>query len=238
MKWTLQLGRVYGTAIGLHLTFPLLLAYVAWDARSGGLDWTQTGWLVGLVCLLFVCVLLHEFGHILAARYYGIRTPQVTLMPIGGVAMLERMPKAPAQEFVVTLAGPLVNVLIAVCLTPFLSAEERWVLGADDLGGTLLGSLRWMNVAMCLFNLLPLFPMDGGRLLRALLHAVTKSYSKATRWAARFGQVGLVAMLATAYYWSWPVSPFLIALIVYLVMQGGWEAKHAARQEQLERSQR
>jgi Zn-dependent protease len=159
----------------------------------------------------------------------------VTLMPIGGVALLERMPKAPAQEFVVILCGPLVNVLIALAITLFLPAEERWMLRPDDMGGTLLSSLRWMNIAMCLFNLLPLFPMDGGRLLRALLHAVTKDYTRATRWAARFGQLGLLAMLAAAYYWSWPVSPFLIALMVYLILQGGLEAQHAERQALLER---
>jgi Zn-dependent protease len=167
MGWSLKLFDVGGTAVRIHPTFFLLLAWVAaiyW--LQGGAEAAFEGILY--ITTLFACVVLHEFGHILAARRYGIRTPYVTLLPIGGVASMERMPETPSQEIVVALAGPVVNLAIAIML--FLVLGARFDLSQlaqlEQAQSTLLGRVAAANVALFVFNLSPAFPMDGGRVLR------------------------------------------------------------------------
>jgi Zn-dependent protease len=171
-----------------------------------------------MVLCIFLCVVLHEFGHALAARRYGIGTRDITLLPIGGVARLERMPERPMQEFVVAVAGPAVNVVIAAILAGGLLVVGMWPTfdALTQRGGGFVFNLMAVNVLLVAFNMIPAFPMDGGRVLRALL-ATRVPYARATRIAATVGQVcavgfGLVGL------WSNPVL-VLVAVFVFLAAQ-------------------
>jgi stage IV sporulation protein FB len=192
MRWAIRLGRIAGTEVRIHITFFLLLLWLgAADYQADGLRaalfWTL------LMCLVFFCVLLHEFGHALAARRYGIRTPDITLFPFGGVARIERMPDDPRQEIVIAIAGPAVNVVIAavlwLALAAFGSMSTDMVVHS---GGSLVRALMAVNVWLLLFNLIPAFPMDGGRVLRALL-AMRLGQKRATQIAAHIGQAFAIA---------------------------------------------
>ncbi|HEU4381784.1 MAG TPA: site-2 protease family protein [Hyphomicrobiaceae bacterium] len=220
MDWSFKLFDVAGTAVRVHFTFFLLLAWigaVSW-ARSG-----PAGAVDGIVfiLLLFACVLLHEFGHIVAARRYGIRTPDVTVLPIGGVASLERMPEKPSQEIVVALAGPAVNLVIALVLVVVLGArfDLTQVAQLEQAQSTLTGRLAAANVALLVFNLIPAFPMDGGRVLRALL-ATGLGYTRATRVAASIGQ-GLAVVLAIIGLMG---NPLLVLIAVFIFLAASGEA--------------
>lgn len=185
MRWSFKLCTIAGIEVRIHLTFLLLLGFIALgSSASGGAAAALHG--VVFVCLIFLCVLLHEFGHALAARRYGIRTPDITLLPIGGLARLERIPEKPSEELVVAIAGPLVNVAIALLLLPFASGVlHPQVLESTKAG--LLDRIFVANVMLVLFNLIPAFPMDGGRVLRAFL-AMRMDYARATAVAAAIGQ--------------------------------------------------
>jgi Zn-dependent protease/predicted transcriptional regulator len=189
MRWSFQIARIAGIDVKIHATFFLLLAYFAYAGQKvGGTPAAISS--VLFVCLVFVCVLLHEFGHALAARRYGIRTPDITLLPIGGVARLEKMPDNPAQEVVVAIAGPLVNVAIAavLALIIYLTGGFPAQVPLDEHSLSLPLKLLGVNVMLVVFNLIPAFPMDGGRVLRALL-AMRMEYARATNIAATTGQV-------------------------------------------------
>jgi Zn-dependent protease len=180
MEWSVPIGTVRGTVIRLHLTFLLFLGWIGVSHYAqGGVQAALAG--VLFIVLLFACVLLHELGHVFAARRYGIQTADVTLLPIGGVAQLERVPEKPSEELVVALAGPAVNLVIAVALALILGGLPSPDAGAQvqNPGVSLLGRLAWVNVTLAVFNLLPAFPMDGGRVLRAML-----AYRRCARAAA------------------------------------------------------
>jgi Zn-dependent protease len=185
MRWSWRIGEVSGIGIYIHATFVLIVGWVAlqyWlPERSAGAALSG----VGFVLALFGCVVLHELGHALAARRYGIRTSDITLLPIGGVARLERVPEEPRSELVVALAGPAVNVAIALLLAPWVGASLGEIFRGEAEG--ILPSLYLANTSLAIFNLLPAFPMDGGRVLRALL-ATRLSYPRATELAAYVGQ--------------------------------------------------
>lgn len=221
MKESWGLGRIAGIGIRLHVTFPLLLVWVALVHVQRGSTWAAFGADAVLALVVFAIVVLHELGHALMARRFGIGTRDITLLPIGGVARLERMPERPAQELAVALAGPAVNVVLAGVL-----AALRWGLpdgvaaagGWGGLGG-FLTRLVWINAGMAAFNLLPAFPMDGGRVLRALL-ALRLDYVAATSIAARIGQgLALVAGVAGLF-----TNPFLVLIAVFVWMGAGEEA--------------
>src|SRR5262245_26965550 len=227
MGWSIRLFNVGGTAVRIHLTFFLLLAVYAW------IGWQQGGApaaidLVTFIVLLFVCVVLHEFGHVFAARAYGIRTSDVTLLPIGGVASLERMPEKPAQEIVVALAGPAVNLVIALALVLALGArfDLTQMAQLEQATSTLTGRVAAANVALFAFNLIPACPMDGGRVLRALL-AIPLGYTRATRVAATIGQ-GLAFVFALLGLLG---SPMLILIAVFIFLAASGEAGYVQARE-------
>lgn len=189
MKWSWKIGTFRGIGVYIHTTFLLLLAFLALSSymASGSVAAAIAG--VAFFVLLFGCILLHEFGHALAAARYGIKTRDITLLPIGGLARLEQIPEDPRQELVVAAAGPLVNVVIAAGLYGWLAATGALVpieqLGMS--GGPFLERLMYVNIFIVVFNLIPAFPMDGGRMLRALL-AMRIDYVRATQVAASVGQ--------------------------------------------------
>jgi Zn-dependent protease/CBS domain-containing protein len=227
MGWSIRLFDVAGTAVRVHLTFFLLLAWIAAiHYTRGGAPAAVDG--VLFIVLLFLCVVLHEFGHVFAARRYGIRTSDVTLLPIGGVASLERMPEKPSQEIVVALAGPAVNVVIAVVLVFLLGArfDLSQMTQLQEATSTLAGRVAAANVALVIFNLIPAFPMDGGRVLRALL-AIPMGYTRATRVAATIGQ-GLAFLFALLGLMG---NPLLILIAVFIFLAASGEAGYVQMRE-------
>jgi Zn-dependent protease/CBS domain-containing protein len=211
MGWSLPIARIAGIQLRIHVTFLLLIAWLAYGYYAEGGSSAALGRVL-FILLLFLCVVLHEFGHAFAAKAYGINTPDITLLPIGGVARLQRMPEEPKQELIIAIAGPLVNVVIALCL--FLVIGSRALVSPMAMqSGDLLTNLLAINIALVLFNLLPAFPMDGGRVLRALL-ATRMSYVRATQVAATIGQ-GFAFLFGFAGLFG---NPFLlfIALFVYV----------------------
>ena len=189
MKWSIKLGRFAGIDVFMHATFLLLVGWVAF------LHWRQgqsaAAAVAGVVFILavFLCVVLHEFGHALTARRYGIKTRDIILLPIGGVARLERLPTNPRQEMLVALAGPAVNIAIAIVLFIWLNitASLEPLQTVTVTTGPFLERIMAVNLFLAAFNMIPAFPMDGGRVLRALL-ATRKEYSRATQIAASIGQ--------------------------------------------------
>ena len=227
MGWSIRLFDVAGTAVRIHLTFFLLLAWIAAiHYTRGGAPAAVDG--VAFIVLLFVCVVLHEFGHVFAARRYGIGTSDVTLLPIGGVASLERMPEKPSQEIVVALAGPAVNVVIAVLLVVVLGArfDLSQMTQLQEATSTLTGRVAAANVVLAVFNLIPAFPMDGGRVLRALL-AIPMGYTRATRVAATIGQ-GLAFVFALLGLMG---NPLLILIAVFIFLAASGEAGYVQMRE-------
>jgi stage IV sporulation protein FB len=215
MSWSIRLGSVGETQVRVHTTLLLFLAWYAWggwrDAGpSGAIDQ------VAFLGLLFLSVLLHEFGHIFAARHYGIGTPDILLTPIGGVARIASLPDKPRQELVIALAGPAVTLLIALVLCGVIAAQGSLRVPTDFLGLSLLESLCLTNIILLLFNLLPAFPMDGGRVFRALL-AMRLGLVRGTRIAARVGQVIAVGFALLGLQGS-PML-LLIALFVFFGAQ-------------------
>ena len=221
MKWSIRLGTAFGIPVFMHLTFLLLLAWVGishW-IQSKSLDAAFAGIL--FVIAIFACVVLHEFGHALTARRYGIKTRDVTLLPIGGVARLERMPEKPLEELRVALAGPAVNVVIAAALAVWLGLTGRMepVGRLSVTGGPFLQQLLSVNIFLALFNLVPAFPMDGGRVLRAIL-ATRMEYTRATHIAATIGQtVAFIFGFIGLFY-----SPFLLFIAFFVWIGAAQEA--------------
>ncbi len=227
MNWSIKLGRVFGIDIKMHITFLLILA---WGAFAYG---GNAGPLYGIIVTLglFTLVLLHELGHSLAAMGYGIQVKDITFLPIGGVARLERMPEKPLHELVVALAGPAVNVILAVGLFPVISIlamAQSTPLSLSLLSQPgLLGLLAFLlsaNVSLAVFNMIPAFPLDGGRVFRAILGFFT-DYQRATQVAATVGRylaigLGLIAILGGQFWLA------MIALFIFFV--GGQEAKAVA----------
>ena len=213
MRWSFHVGRVAGIDVKIHGTFFLLLAWIGYVYyREGGTVAAFNG--LVFILLIFLCVVLHEFGHALAARRYGIKTRDITLLPIGGLARLERMPDKPREEVVVALAGPAVNVIIAallwivIGLTSGVPNPEMM----QENGVSLVLRLFTVNIWLVLFNMIPAFPMDGGRVLRALL-AMRMNYARATQVAASIGQ-GIAFLFFIIGLW-WNPLLLLIAVFVY-----------------------
>lgn len=222
MKYSLQLGKISGIKVQVHWTFILIILWIVYINLKAGADWIQTGWAVLFVAALFVCVILHELGHALAAKKYNISTKDITLLPIGGVARLENMPEKPVQELVVALAGPLVNILIIAILLPFVWTYTP--ANVEDLAFTdrenFLFKLTMVNLWLAIFNLIPAFPMDGGRVLRAVL-AMSVSRLKATNIAAMIGQILSIGFVIAGFLYN----PFLIFIGFFIFIGAQSEAE-------------
>jgi len=220
MSWFLNIGSVAGTKVRIHVTFLLLLAWIfGVEYIAGGPQAAWSGLL--FIVLLFLCVLLHEFGHIFTARAFGVRTPDVILLPIGGVARLERIPEKPSEEFLIAIAGPAVNVVIASLLVLLaganLSADHIAALESADV--SMIDRLAAVNLFLAVFNLIPAFPMDGGRVLRALL-ASRLGYVRATEIAATIGQWVAFALGFLGLFGN----PLLIFIAIFVYLAAASEA--------------
>ncbi len=230
LRWSINLFRVFGIQLALHVSFLLFLAYEGWEG------WREGGWegLVGslaLIVLFFVCVVMHELGHSLTARRFGVKVPRILLMPIGGMAEFDHIPQQPRAEFLITAAGPLVNFVIAALLYALFGVPKGWPALNTEFPDTWLGLaqvlLSW-NVTMGCFNLLPVFPMDGGRIFRAGL-ATRMNYVRATYWASLVGKaLALGGGVVAAYFWH----NFLLAgLFLFIFFAGETEYRSVLRRE-------
>ncbi len=224
MKNAFAFPKIAGIHVYIHWTFSLLIFYIIYINMRAGLDASQIVWSVLFVLSLFVCVVLHEFGHALTARRYGIKTRDITLYPIGGVARLEKMPENPIHELLVALAGPLVNILIVLLLLPVLMSydfaqsvnDNALVIGT----GNFLPMLGVVNLWLALFNLIPAFPMDGGRVLRAIM-AMKTTRLKATNVAAAIGKGLAIVFIIAGFY----MNPFLIFIGLFIFLGAQAEAQ-------------
>ncbi len=219
MNWSWKLGRVSGILIQVHWTFLILIGWVVFMHVRSGADVRQVLLGIALVLTLFTCVVLHELGHALTAQRFGVGTRDITLLPIGGVARLERMPDKPSEEFLVAVAGPAVNVVIAGVLIVVLVLADAMgpITSLARVGGNLLVQLAWLNILIVGFNLLPAFPMDGGRILRALL-AMKLDYVRSTQIAAGIDQFMAIAFGLFGLLGGNPIL-LLIAIFVFLGAQ-------------------
>ena len=220
--WSRRLVTIAGIDVHVHATFVLLIAFLALGDVVAGKGVAAIVRATLLILAIFTTVVLHEFGHALTARRFGIRTKDITLLPIGGIARLERMPDKPREQLLVFAAGPAVNVVIALLLFGVLRVTHGAVAfeGVRHPSGSFLTQLMWINVSLAVFNLLPGYPMDGGRILRALL-AMRMAPERATQTAARVGQ-GFAVILGVVGLF---VNPFLVVIAVFIWM--GAKAEHS-----------
>ncbi len=225
-RWAWRIGRIAGIDLYVHATFPLLFLWIV----LSGLGVTNVRTVLATLALtlaVFVIVVLHEYGHALVARRYGIRTRDITLLPIGGIARLERMPREPRQELLVALAGPAVNVLLAGLIYGVLrlTGSPPILPLLEDAATALtvpsvLAQLVAINIWLAAFNLIPAFPMDGGRVLRALLVMRSRDYVKGTVTAARVGRMfALIFAFAAVFLLESPILA-LVAMFVWITATG------------------
>lgn len=226
LSWSLNLFRIRGILLSIHASFFLLLAWIAHEGWQ--LDgWNGLFWSTGTLLAFFTCVVLHELGHSFTALHYGIGVRRILLMPIGGMAEFDAIPRQPSREFLITLAGPAVNFAIAAVLwaTVGFAENSEYTLTAHGLAQLLLHA----NLVMGCFNLLPAFPMDGGRILRALL-ASRMPYLRATRVAATVGKVVCAVGIAYALWQSW----WMLAILFGFIFFAGEAEYRTVRRRELE----
>lgn len=226
MKGSLRIGRVAGIGVFIHWTFVLLIGYVIFSSARASQD---VLWSVLFVLSIFVTVFLHELGHALAAKRYGIGTRDITLLPIGGVARLEKFPEKPGQELVVAIAGPAVNVLIALLTAiiidfPSMREMDEFLSPGVNADNFLL-NFFFVNIWLALFNLIPAFPMDGGRVLRAML-SFWLQRNVATRIAAVTGQAMAVLFIVGGFFFN----PFLVIIGIFIFIGARSEADVVEKQ--------
>jgi len=225
MKASLNLGSISGIKIIVHWTFLFLILWVVFDELKRGGTVESILFNIAFVLAVFFCVVLHELGHALTAKRFGVNTEKITLLPIGGMASLDKIPESPKQELLVVIAGPLVNVVIAILLYLILPIQElanmNFANNLETFSNLSLQNfllyLFIVNVGLVIFNIIPAFPMDGGRILRALL-AMKIDRVKATQIAASIGQfMAIIFLLVGLLY-----NPFLvfIALFIFLGAYG------------------
>ena len=233
LGWSINLFRVRGIQLAVHVSFFLLLAWVAFEGWQVG-HWLGVCWSVLTLLTFFVCVILHELGHSFTAMYFGIRVGRILLMPIGGMAEFDEIPRQPGRELLITLAGPAVNFVIAGLL--WLAIGLRGDADYPSTATEFAQAILYANLVMGCFNFLPVFPMDGGRILRAML-AWRLPYLRATYWASRIGR--LLALLAIAVaasgYLPWFARPqdriLPCILFAFIAVAGELEYRATCRRE-------
>jgi Zn-dependent protease len=229
LGWSLNLFRIRGIQLSLHFSFILLPLYWAYQGyQTGGMDCALWSTLLILAC--FVCVVLHELGHSLTAQRFGIGVRRILLMPIGGMAEFDSIPRQPSRELLITAAGPAVNFALAALI--WIAADRSSGLPDNGFLPSSFGEVVWCllqwNVVMGLFNLVPVFPMDGGRILRAVL-ATQMSYVQATRWAVMVGKILAVIAVLVAFYLQ---AYLTAALFAFIFFAGEAEYRSLIRREQ------
>jgi Zn-dependent protease len=229
LGWSINLFRIFGIQLAVHASFVLLLIYYGYRG------WTLGGpvgalWSVAVIVCFFICVVLHELGHSLTARRYGVRVPRILLLPIGGMAEMDSIPRKSSAELLITVAGPAVNYLLVLLLLPLVWRELLGMVEIPDFSvADMATQLWWANLVMGTFNLLPVFPMDGGRIFRALL-ALRLPYLRATWWAVRIGQALAIIFAALALFYF--KNTMAGVLFVFIFMAGGAEYRSLLLREQ------
>lgn len=217
MKGSFKLGSIAGIGIFIHWSFTLLIAYIVYSNYRAGHNAEQIMWAVIFILSIFVTVFLHELGHALAAKKYNIKTKDITILPIGGLARLERIPEKPKEELIVAIAGPAVNIALALITGLFITLPEIKELTIQLSGGVNQSNFFLnffiVNIWLAIFNLIPAFPMDGGRVLRAILSMKVERHI-ATKIAARIGQLLAVGFIFLGFY----SNPFLIFIGLFIIL--------------------
>ncbi|MGE5603336.1 MAG: M50 family metallopeptidase [Nitrososphaerales archaeon] len=238
MSWSVKIATVRGIPIRVHASFLLILLWAAWIGLTqprGGSAAGSVGFMVLFTLLLFICVVLHELGHSLVAQVFGVKVHDITLWPIGGVARLSNMPRRPAHEFLISAAGPLVNIVLALMLgvlavgwigpsellRTFTTGRGLVRLLGGQSGQSLVLLLALQNVLLVLFNLIPAFPMDGGRLLRSFL-AGFLPFRTATRTASFIGQGVALVLFGISFI---PPGNLFLTLIATFVFLAAWQER-------------
>lgn len=217
MKWSLYIGSISGIKIFIHLTFLILLSFIIQSHLNAGHGINEILLGLAFICAVFICITLHELGHSIAAKRYHFKTIDINLLLIGGLALMESLPEKPKHEFVVAIMGPLVNIVISILLFIILNIagefpttaviKEVHIITESNIGINLLT----VNLFLALFNLIPAFPMDGGRIFRSLL-SIKLSRVKATRTAVFIGQ--FIAILFV--YFGFFLNPMLIFIGLFI----------------------
>ena len=232
MKGSFKLGNIAGIGVFIHWTFSILIAYIIFSNYRAGHNIEQIVWSVIFILSIFITVFLHELGHALAAKKYNIKTKDITILPIGGLARLERIPEKPKEELIVALAGPAVNIALALITGLFITIPDIKDLTIQLAGGVNQSNFFLnffiVNVWLAVFNLIPAFPMDGGRVLRALL-AMKFERHIATNIAARIGQTLAVGFVILGFY----SNPFLVFIGIFIILGAQAEAQYTQAKSML-----
>ena len=226
MKGSLKLGKIAGIGLFVHWTFSLLILFIVYTNYKAGQNSIQILWSVLFILCIFLTVFMHELGHALTAKKFGIKTKDITLLPIGGVAQLERLPEKPSEELMVAFAGPMVNIVLALITSLFINlpnTSEEMVsqLNNGVNAGNFFLNFYLVNIILAFFNLIPAFPMDGGRVLRALLSYKLERH-QATKIAARIGQALAIGFVLLGFY----SNPFLIFIGIFVFMGAQIESEY------------
>jgi Zn-dependent protease/predicted transcriptional regulator len=232
MKYSLGLGKISGIRIEIHWTFLIVIVWIIFSSLRTSPDSQDAIWSILVVLAVFLCVVLHELGHALAAKRFDIKTTSITLLPIGGLAQMEQIPEKPKEELIIALAGPAVNLIIAALLFPVTNVSSFSDVAELDRNispGNFLFSIMTLNVWLAVFNLIPAFPMDGGRVFRALL-SFRMGHAKATRLAASVGQILAICFVFFGFFYN----PFLIFIGLFIYVGAESESIYARTKSMLQ----
>ncbi|HUI31418.1 MAG TPA: site-2 protease family protein [Candidatus Acidoferrales bacterium] len=231
MRWSFPAGRLFNIPIRVHYTFLLLLAFI-WYVEST-MRGPEAGFYSVVFCaLIFVCVLFHELAHSLVARSYGLTIASIILSPIGGISQITEIPRDPAKEVGITIAGPVSNFVIAGVLLLFGKSVDSSIQFSEITlqSGNMVVDLFWANVMLGLFNIIPAYPMDGGRILRGII-AMKKGYLEATRLAADVGKLFAIGFIIVGFFYNW----WLILVGIFVFSGASSEAEAAVLSSKLEK---